>query len=203
MRILHGDPDDDPTLHLLRQALRTAPTSPRPSLLLRARLPACPQAPVAAGQAPVRSRLPDGLLESEIADRLNTKGTRTDLGRDWTRATVRFDTSLTPDITVAVRLNETNQAPLDYYLLPRLDFGQGRSLNGGTDNAARGPGQRKAERPVQDQVEGQGQAGACGAARGLPCASGHAATCRVVLDAMCSRCIGVIPQISRKEISMA
>ncbi|AOS78266.1 MULTISPECIES: recombinase family protein [Hydrogenophaga] len=37
---------------------------------------------------------------------------------------VRFDTSLTPDITVAVRLDETNQAPLDYYLLPRLDFGQ-------------------------------------------------------------------------------
>jgi hypothetical protein len=39
---------------------------------------------------------------------------------------VRFDTSLAPDITVAVRLNETNQAPLDYYLLPRLDFGQPR-----------------------------------------------------------------------------
>ena len=37
---------------------------------------------------------------------------------------VRFDNSLTPDITVAVRLDETNQAPLDYYLLPRLDFGQ-------------------------------------------------------------------------------
>ena len=31
----------------------------------------------------------DGLLESEIADRLNAKGIRTDLGRDWTRATVR------------------------------------------------------------------------------------------------------------------
>lgn len=39
---------------------------------------------------------------------------------------VRFDTSLLPDITVAVRLDETNQAPLDYYLLPRLDFGQPR-----------------------------------------------------------------------------
>ncbi len=37
---------------------------------------------------------------------------------------VRFDTSLAPDITVAVRLDETNQAALDYYLLPRLDFGQ-------------------------------------------------------------------------------
>ncbi len=39
---------------------------------------------------------------------------------------VRFDTSLTPDITVAVRLNDSNQATLDYYLLPRLDFGQPR-----------------------------------------------------------------------------
>jgi len=36
---------------------------------------------------------------------------------------VRFDTSLEPDITVAVRLDETNQSALDYYLLPRLDFG--------------------------------------------------------------------------------
>lgn len=36
---------------------------------------------------------------------------------------VRFDTSLAPDITVAVRLNQPNQAPVDYYLLPRLDFG--------------------------------------------------------------------------------
>lgn len=42
------------------------------------------------------------------------------------RRKVRFDTSLTPDITVAVRLDETNQAPLDYYLLPRLDLGQQR-----------------------------------------------------------------------------
>jgi DNA invertase Pin-like site-specific DNA recombinase len=39
---------------------------------------------------------------------------------------VRFDTSLAPDITVAVRLDDSNQAALDYYLLPRLDFGQPR-----------------------------------------------------------------------------
>ena len=32
---------------------------------------------------------------------------------------VRFDTSLVPDITVAVRLDESNQTALDYYLLPR------------------------------------------------------------------------------------
>lgn len=36
---------------------------------------------------------------------------------------VRFDTSLQPDITVAVRLAPGNEAIHDYYLLPRLDFG--------------------------------------------------------------------------------
>lgn len=36
---------------------------------------------------------------------------------------VRLDTSLCPDITVAVRLDTSNEAALDYYLLPRLDFG--------------------------------------------------------------------------------
>lgn len=39
---------------------------------------------------------------------------------------VRFDTSLLPDITVAVRLDQANTTALDYYLLPRLDFGQPR-----------------------------------------------------------------------------
>ncbi len=39
---------------------------------------------------------------------------------------VRFDTTLTPDITVAVRLEESNCRALDYYLLPSLDFGQPR-----------------------------------------------------------------------------
>lgn len=46
------------------------------------------------------------------------------MGNGRRRWKVRFDTSLAPDITVAVRLDETNQAALDYYLLPRLDFGQ-------------------------------------------------------------------------------
>jgi len=27
-----------------------------------------------------------------------------------------------PDITVAVRMDELNEAPLDYYLLPRIDM---------------------------------------------------------------------------------
>jgi DNA invertase Pin-like site-specific DNA recombinase len=39
---------------------------------------------------------------------------------------VRFDASLLPDITVAVRLDQENLAPRDYFLLPRLDFGQPR-----------------------------------------------------------------------------
>ena len=43
--------------------------------------------------------------------------------RQWK---VRFDASLAPDITVAVRLDPANQSALDYYLLPHLDFGQRR-----------------------------------------------------------------------------
>lgn len=39
---------------------------------------------------------------------------------------IRFDTSMSPDITVAIRLDRTNRNALDYYLLPRLDFDYGR-----------------------------------------------------------------------------
>lgn len=35
---------------------------------------------------------------------------------------IRFDTSLRPDITVAVRMDYDNERALDYYLLPRIDF---------------------------------------------------------------------------------
>ena len=35
---------------------------------------------------------------------------------------VRFDTSLCPDITIAVRMDSTNKETYDYYLLPSLDF---------------------------------------------------------------------------------
>jgi DNA invertase Pin-like site-specific DNA recombinase len=35
---------------------------------------------------------------------------------------IRLDTSLLPDITVAVRMNRSNTQILDYYLLPRLDM---------------------------------------------------------------------------------
>ncbi|MDO9133869.1 recombinase family protein [Hydrogenophaga sp.] len=36
---------------------------------------------------------------------------------------VRLDTTLNPDISVVVRLSQGNEEALDYYLLPRLDFG--------------------------------------------------------------------------------
>lgn len=48
---------------------------------------------------------------------------------------VRFDTSLQPDITVAIRLDAANEAALDYYLMPRLDLG-GTRLQFGEHNAA-------------------------------------------------------------------
>ncbi len=35
---------------------------------------------------------------------------------------VRMDAGLDPDITVAIRLKPSNDEPLDFYLLPRLDF---------------------------------------------------------------------------------
>jgi len=34
----------------------------------------------------------------------------------------RFDTSLAPDITIVVRMDRANRAPLDYYLFPRIDM---------------------------------------------------------------------------------
>lgn len=37
------------------------------------------------------------------------------------RWNIRLDTSLRPDITVAIRMDATNQTALDYYLLPRVD----------------------------------------------------------------------------------
>ena len=39
-----------------------------------------------------------------------------------TRWKVRFDMQLKPDVTVAVRMNETNESARDYYLIPRLDM---------------------------------------------------------------------------------
>lgn len=37
------------------------------------------------------------------------------------RWVLRFDTCLAPDVTIAVRMGSSNEAPLDYYLLPKID----------------------------------------------------------------------------------
>lgn len=46
---------------------------------------------------------------------------------------LRFDTSLSPDITVVVRMDQFNQVPLDYYLFPHLDLA-GERLRLAEDN---------------------------------------------------------------------
>ena len=45
---------------------------------------------------------------------------------DRARWKIHLDTGLSPDISVAARLDRENQSILDYYLLPRLDFGPSR-----------------------------------------------------------------------------
>jgi hypothetical protein len=39
---------------------------------------------------------------------------------------IRLDTGLAPDITVALRMDQANEAPLDYYLLPFFEMTTGR-----------------------------------------------------------------------------
>jgi DNA invertase Pin-like site-specific DNA recombinase len=39
---------------------------------------------------------------------------------------IRFDTGLWPDVTVAIRMDQPNREPLDYYLLPRIDMTEPR-----------------------------------------------------------------------------
>lgn len=52
---------------------------------------------------------------------------------DALRWTVRLDPGLDPDLTIAVRMDAPNQAPLDYYVLPSLDV-QGTRLRIKEDN---------------------------------------------------------------------
>jgi hypothetical protein len=35
---------------------------------------------------------------------------------------IRFDTGLSPDITIAIRMDRTNTTALDYYLLPQFEM---------------------------------------------------------------------------------
>ena len=39
---------------------------------------------------------------------------------------IRMDVGLVPDITIAIRMDELNEAPLDYYLLPSIDMSASR-----------------------------------------------------------------------------
>jgi hypothetical protein len=45
---------------------------------------------------------------------------------DAYRWSVRLEAGLVPDLTVVVRMDAPNQAPLDYYILPSLDIGAAR-----------------------------------------------------------------------------
>jgi hypothetical protein len=65
-------------------------------------------------------RINDEFSASLILARCNIN----DAGRQ--RWKLRLDTSLRPDVTIAVRLNQDNTAPLDYYLLPWIDLGPSR-----------------------------------------------------------------------------
>jgi DNA invertase Pin-like site-specific DNA recombinase len=47
---------------------------------------------------------------------------------------IRFDTGLAPDVTVAVRLDRSNERPLDYYILPSIDMNTNR-IRMAEDNA--------------------------------------------------------------------
>jgi hypothetical protein len=51
------------------------------------------------------------------------------------RWVIRIDSGLGPDVTVAIRMNSTNQEHLDYYLLPLIDITRGR-LRLAEDNGA-------------------------------------------------------------------
>ena len=50
------------------------------------------------------------------------------------RRQIRFDTGLAPDVTVAVRLDRSNERPLDYYILPSIDMNMSR-IRMAEDNA--------------------------------------------------------------------
>jgi hypothetical protein len=47
---------------------------------------------------------------------------------------LRFDTGLAPDVTIAVRLDRSNEVPLDYYIFPSIDMNTTR-IRMAEDNA--------------------------------------------------------------------
>lgn len=76
----------------------------------------------AAVGAPVSRVSADGLLmvHNELSvSILIARCRRTQAGS--LRWNIRFDTGVAPDITVAIRMDARNEAPLDFYLSPRID----------------------------------------------------------------------------------
>lgn len=61
-------------------------------------------------------RVNDEFTASVVLSRCQETGTGS------LRWTIRLDTGLVPDITIAVRMDEMNEAPRDYYLLPSIDM---------------------------------------------------------------------------------
>lgn len=61
---------------------------------------------------------------------------RCQAGPSGLRWKLRLDTSLKPDITVAVRMDEANRLPRDYYLLPWIDVGASERFRMGEHNGA-------------------------------------------------------------------
>jgi hypothetical protein len=47
---------------------------------------------------------------------------------------IKFDAGLAPDVTIAVRLDRSNEQPLDYYILPSIDMNASR-IRMAEDNA--------------------------------------------------------------------
>ncbi|TCK23520.1 DNA invertase Pin-like site-specific DNA recombinase [Ancylobacter aquaticus] len=75
-----------------------------------------------AGGIVIRNPLTDILTINEefTASIIIVRCLRTSAGS--LRWKLRLDTALKPDLTVAVRMDENNMVPRDYYLLPRLDM---------------------------------------------------------------------------------
>ena len=54
-------------------------------------------------------------------------GVPVERSRSWK---IRFDASLRPDITIVLRMDITDRAVLDYYLLPFIDIAASKSAPG-------------------------------------------------------------------------
>ena len=146
---------DETRRHALVRRVQESLRQPRPRLpddrvLPVARLrvcrgePAAPAAPPRARQRRRRSLETAGAHVERDADtdlltindqfRVSIVLSRYEMATSGSpRWTIRFDRSLEPDLTIAVRMDSTNAVPLDYYLLPSLDVRAAR-LRVGQEN---------------------------------------------------------------------